>query len=410
MQALPGFRDFLPQDCAKRNYIFETWRTVTRRYGFVEWDAPVLEPTELYKKKSGPEIVGQLFNFVDKGDREVAMRPELTPSLARVVAAHEREFKKPLKWFSIPQCFRYEKQQRGRLREHFQLNCDLLGDDSTGADVELIALCIDLLRGFGFSAEDVVVRISDREFWTDFLRARDVPEDRWGDLLQVIDKSERESREKTSEKLGPLADPVFEILSNGGESEKLNAITDGLRARGLANFAKIDIGIVRGLAYYTGTVFEVFDRAGKFRAIAGGGRYDRLVGQLSDGAANMPAVGFAMGDVVLGELIDEVGTARDRCNSAVESNRQLDVFVVVAKEDRRSDALSCIQRLRDSGLRVDYPLAAAKVGKQFQSAEQLGARLAVLFGDEWPQVKVKNLATREEQLVANEDLLAHLAR
>src|SRR5436305_6301128 len=175
MQALPGFRDFLPQDCGRRNYVFSTWREVGRRYGFVEWDGPVLEPTELYKKKSGPEIVAQLFNFTDKGGREVTLRPELTPTLARVVAAHDRKFKKPLKWLSIPQCFRYEKQQRGRLREHFQLNCDIIGESSLGADVELIALCIDLLRGFGLTAEDVVVRISDREFWTEFLTVQNVP-------------------------------------------------------------------------------------------------------------------------------------------------------------------------------------------------------------------------------------------
>src|SRR6201993_592891 len=176
MQALPGFRDFLPDDCAVRNYIFATWREVARRYGFVEWDEPVLEPTELYRKKSGPEIVGQLFNFTDKGEREVAMRPELTPTLARVVAAHDREFKKPLKWFSIPQCFRYEKQQRGRLREHYQLNCDIIGEDSLGADIETIALSIDLLRAFGLNENDFVVRISDREFWIDLLRREKIPE------------------------------------------------------------------------------------------------------------------------------------------------------------------------------------------------------------------------------------------
>src|SRR6059058_5793692 len=170
MRALPGFRDFLPDDCAARSYIFSRWREVAQKYGFVEWDGPVLEPTDLYTKKSGAEIVDQLFNFTDKGEREVALRPELTPTLARVIAAHDREFKKPLKWFSIPQCFRYEKQQRGRLREHFQLNCDIIGESSLEADVELIALAIDLLRSFGFSAEDVVVRISDRDFWTEFLK------------------------------------------------------------------------------------------------------------------------------------------------------------------------------------------------------------------------------------------------
>ena len=274
MQALPGFRDFLPDDCARRNYIFARWREVACRYGFVEWEGPPLEATELYKKKSGAEIVEQLFNFTDKGEREVALRPELTPTLARVVAAHEREFKKPLKWFSIGQFFRYEKQQRGRLREHFQLNCDIIGEKDLAADIELVALCIDFLRGFGFTEKDFVVRISDREFWTDFFRDKNVPAERWDDLLQAIDKSARESREKTAEKLGELANPVFATLESGGKSAKLEQLVDGLRARGLADFVAIDVGIVRGLAYYTGIVFEVFDRAGKFRAIAGGGRYE----------------------------------------------------------------------------------------------------------------------------------------
>src|SRR6187399_3490332 len=310
MQALPGFRDFLPEDCARRNYIFGRWREVARRYGLTEWDGPVLEPTDLYRRKSGPEIVAQLFNFTDKGEREVAMRPELTPTLARVVAAHEREFKKPLKWFSIGQFFRYEKQQRGRLREHFQLNCDIIGETDLAADIELVALCIDILRAFGFTEKDFVVRISDREFWTDFFRDKKVPTERWDDLLQVIDKSAREPREKTAEKLGDLADPIFATLKSGGKSAKLDQLVEGLRARGLADFVAIDVGIVRGLAYYTGIVFEVFDRAGKFRAIAGGGRYDNLIAQLSDNAVSLPALGFAMGDVVLAELIRENDAAR----------------------------------------------------------------------------------------------------
>ncbi len=305
MQALPGFRDFLPDDCAVRNYIFARWRDVARRYGFIEWDGPVLESTELYKKKSGAEIVDQLFNFTDKGEREVAMRPELTPTLARVVAAHEREFKKPLKWFSIGQFFRYEKQQRGRLREHFQLNCDIIGEANLAADIELVALCIDILRAFGFTEKDFVVRISDRDFWTDFLRERGVSPDRWDELLQAIDKSGREPREKTAEKLGKLADPIFSILETGGKSRKLDQLVDNLRERGLADYVAIDVGIVRGLAYYTGIVFEAFDRGGKFRAIAGGGRYDNLIAQLSENAVSMPALGFAMGDVVLGDFIGE---------------------------------------------------------------------------------------------------------
>jgi histidyl-tRNA synthetase len=408
MQALPGFRDFLPDDCAARNYIFARWREVARHYGFIEWDGPVLEPTELYKKKSGAEIVDQLFNFTDKGEREVAMRPELTPTLARVVAAHEREFKKPLKWFSIGQFFRYEKQQRGRLREHFQLNCDIIGEANLAADIELVALCIDILRAFGFTEKDFVVRVSDRDFWTDFLREKDISADRWDELLQAIDKFGREPREKTAEKLGKLADPVFAILKSGGKSEKLDRLVDGLRERGLDDYVAIDVGIVRGLAYYTGMVFEVFDRAGRFRAIAGGGRYDNLIAQLSDSAVSMPALGFAMGDVVVGELMNETAHARQKLENAIANDAKIDIYVIIAKEQRRDDALAQIQRLRDHDYRVDYPLAGEKVGRQFQTAEQLGARVAVLFGDEWPQVKLKDMISGEQQLVSKDDFMSHV--
>ncbi len=408
MQSLPGFRDFLPGDCAGRNYIFSRWREVARRYGFVEWEGPPLEPTELYKKKSGAEIVEQLFNFTDKGEREVALRPELTPTLARVVAAHEREFKKPLKWFSIGQFFRYEKQQRGRLREHFQLNCDIIGEKDLGADIELIALCIDVLRAFGLTEKDFVVRISDREFWTDFFRDNSVPAERWGDLLQVIDKSAREPREKTAEKLGDVADLVFATLKGGGKSAKLERLVNGLRVRGLGDFVEIDVGIVRGLAYYTGIVFEAFDRAGKFRAIAGGGRYDNLIAQLSDGALSLPAVGFAMGDVVLGELIDEIQGAREAMQKAIANDSKIDIYVVVAKEERRTDALAQIQQLRDRGYHVDYPLTPAKVARQFQAAEELGARIALLYGDEWPQVKVKDMTTGEQTLISKNDVISRM--
>jgi len=408
MQALPGFRDFLPQQCAERNYVFQVWREVARRYGFVEWDGPVLESTDLYRKKSGAEIVDQLFHFVDKGEREVALRPELTPTLARVVAAHERGFKKPLKWFSIGQFFRYEKQQRGRLREHYQLNCDIIGEPSLASDVELVALAIDLLRGFGLTKDDFVVRISDRQFWTEFLQANGTADERRQEILEIIDKSEREPREKTKEKLAELAGPVLKILEQGATSDRLNQIQAGLQTRGLADFVQIDVRIVRGLAYYTGIVFEIFDRAGKLRAIAGGGRYDNLVAQLSDSSANLPALGFAMGDVVLGELIRETAHARDQMAKAIQVEHQIQVYAVIAKEERREVALKQIQAMRDSGYRVDYPLTAAKVPKQFQTAEQLGARFAVVFGDEWPNVAVKDLGTGKQETVKSDDLLAHL--
>jgi histidyl-tRNA synthetase len=294
------------------------------------------------------------------------------------------------------------------LREHFQLNCDIIGENDLAADIELVALCIDFLRAFGFNEKDFVVRISDREFWTDFFSEKNVPSDRWGDLLQAIDKSARESREKTAEKLEDLADPVFATLKSGGKSAKLEQLVDALRARGLADFVAIDVGIVRGLAYYTGIVFEVFDRAGKFRAIAGGGRYDNLIAQLSDNAVSLPALGFAMGDVVLAELINEIPRAREAMQQTISNESRIDIYVVIAKEQRRPDALAQIHQLRGRGYRVDYPLTLTKVGRQFQAAEDLGARIALLYGDEWPQVKVKNMTTGEQELVAHDHLLAHL--
>ena len=409
MQPLPGFRDFLPAACAERNYIFSKWREVARRYGFVEYDGPLLEELDLYKKKSGEEIVRQLYDFVDKGNRPVALRPEMTPTLARMVAANHRTFRKPLKWFSIPQVFRYERPQRGRLREHYQLNCDIVGEKALNADAELIALAIDVVRAFGLGANDFVVRISDREFWTELLRVEKIPVEQWEEILQAIDKSEREPRDKTRERLGSVAEPIFEIMEKGGDSAKLNQIVENLRLRGLGDFAEVDVRIVRGLAYYTGVVFEIFDRAGKFRAIAGGGRYDQLIAQQSGGAVALPALGFAIGDVVIGEIIREHASARAQMEKAVIAEGRLDVYVVIAKEERRSTAVSVIQELRDCGYRVEYPLEAAKVPKQFQTAEQLGARLAILFGDEWPNIVVKNLATGQQRLVAGQELIAQLA-
>jgi histidyl-tRNA synthetase len=294
------------------------------------------------------------------------------------------------------------------LREHFQLNCDIVGEKDLAADIELVAICIDFLRAFGLTEKDFVVRISDREFWTDFFRDKNVPAERWDDLLQAIDKSARDTREKTAEKLGDLADSVFATLESGGKSTKLEKLVDALGARGLADFVAIDVGIVRGLAYYTGIVFEVFDRAGKFRAIAGGGRYDNLIAQLSDGMVSLQALGFAMGDVVLGELINEIPRAREAMKKAIANDSKIDIYVVVAKEERRPDAVAQIQELRDRGYRIDYALTITKVARQFQAAEDLGARVALLYGDEWPQVKIKNMGTGEQELVAHDRLLAHL--
>ena len=411
MQLLPGFRDFFPDDCARRNYILDTWRSVARRYGFVEYDGPVLEPMALYEKKSGGELVGQLFDFTDKGQRHVAMRPEMTPTLARMVAARERDFKKPLKWFCVPQFFRYEKQQRGRLREFYQLNCDIIGEASPAADAEMVAVLIDMLRGFGLGEKDFVVRLSSRSAWQEFFaQAGGRPEDEY-EFFQIVDKAERNPPEKTDvalAKFGLTSQQVLDFMRSKTATAELAPIVADLTARGLGGFVEIDYAIVRGLAYYTGVVFEVFDRGKNERALAGGGRYDKLLSLMSDGKVDMPALGFGMGDVVLANLINDTPAAKAQLDAWLARERAADVYVVIAKEERRSEALGVVQQLREAGHRTDFPLTAAKVGKQFQTAEQLGARLTVLVGDEWPQVKVKTLATREEVLVAASEVLAHV--
>ena len=414
IQALPGFRDFYPADCAARRYVFEKWRETARRYGFVEMDGPVLESVELYKKKSGGELVGQLFNFVDKGEREVTLRPEMTPTLARMVAARDREFKKPLKWFSVASFFRYEKQQKGRLREFTQLNCDLVGESSPAADAEMIALAVDLFRAFGLTEDDFFIRVNDRNVWLEFLQARGVAAERATEFLGIVDKIEREKPEATAQKLAGfgvtreeleafMARPAAEL---GGALRTLEA---DLQARGLAKFVVFDPRIVRGLAYYTGVVFEVFDRARESRALAGGGRYDELIGTISDGAVKHPALGFAVGDVTLLDLLRKLPHTAALLDAARKASVAAEVYVVIADEAFRPQALGLIGELRVAGRRVDFALTPQKIGKQFQAAETLGAAQAVIVGSEWPMVKVKTLATREERVVASGELTMMLA-
>ena len=403
MQLLPGFRDFYPAECARRNYILDTWRTVARRYGFVEYDGPVLEPLELYQKKSGNEIVGQLFNFVDKGERAVSLRPEMTPTVARMVVARERDFKKPIKWFCVSQFFRYEKQQRGRGREFYQFNADIFGETSPTADAELIALAIDSLRAFGFGENDFVVRLSSRTAWAEFFATNGgKPEDETA-FFQIVDKAERLPLEKNEALLAPLgftAEAVLAFMRSKAPSADLSPILADLADRGLAHFVEVDYAIVRGLAYYTGVVFEIFDKGKNERALAGGGRYDKLLSLISDGKSNLPALGFAMGDVVLGNLIDDTPAAREKMAASLAEASPIELYVIIANEDRRSNALQIVQQLRDAGRRVDYSFTPAKIGKQLQQAEHLGARQALILGDEWPLLKLKTLATREEKNVS----------
>ena len=426
LSPLPGFRDFFPEETARRDHIFEQWRRTARRYGFSPYDGPPLESTDLYRRKSGDEIVGQLYCFTDKGERDVSLRPEMTPTLARMVASRGHSLPKPIKWYSIPQLFRYERQQKGRLREHYQFNCDILGEPGVGADAELVALLVDSLCACGLTEADFRVRVSDRQLLAAILEALGIRGDEMlKTVFAAVDKLARESAEKVSARLveggldshqadGLLGlfqrNDLMDIASRHDSSRTvcerilvLQQFFGLLEAFGLRRFVELDLRIVRGLAYYTGIVFEAFDRKGEFRAICGGGRYDHLLSTV--GGVEMPALGFGMGDVVLSEIL---------------TNRNLwprnpvtppGIYLVAVEESLRTSMLALAHRLRDAGFSVDYPFTPTKVTRQFQTASQRGARVAVILGpDEWQRgaVKAKNLETREETEVAVEKLQEHL--
>jgi histidyl-tRNA synthetase len=411
MERLPGFRDFYPEpiphsdvwSADARQFIFEKWRTVARRYNFREYDGPPLEPLELFTTKSGEEIVKQLFDFKDKGDRHVALRPEMTPTLARMVAAHERNYKKPVKWFAIPQLFRYEKQQKGRLREHFQFNADLIGESDPAADAELIALLIDALRGFGLTEKDFVIRLSSRNAWQEFYQSKTHAELGEYDFYQIIDKLERTPAAEAEKRLSALGFSLAEVnrfIESGKPTVELQSILNNLAARGLKDFVRIDYKVIRGLAYYTGVVFEAFDVQGEFRAIAGGGRYDNLVKLISGGRVNLPALGFGMGDVVLLELLKARGLLPKFDSST-------DVFVLIEDENLRPQSLRLVQDLRAGGYAVEYPLTAVKPDKQFKRAQELKtANIVQLENSDY--VRIRDLRSRKEIVVGVADTANHL--
>jgi histidyl-tRNA synthetase len=413
-KALPGFRDFYPDDLALRAHIFRTWRTVATRYGFEEYDGPPLEPLDLYTAKSGDEIVGQLYNFKDKGDRDIALRPEMTPTLARMVAAKAGQLRKPIRWFSIPQLFRYERQQRGRLREHFQLNCDLIGEPGPLADAEIIALAIDVMRAFGLGPTDFRVKISDRRVIAALLGALGLNQDQSAVMYQVLDKFLRVPEEVSMSRLAEAGIPAKKVesilgLSRSGNWEMLEGeagfkvalgalgplkeVKAALEAMGLGEYVDLDLSVVRGLAYYTGTVFEIFDAKRTMRAICGGGRYDNLLEAI--GGVELPAIGFGMGDVVLGELLKDKGLDPSDVSS-------VDVFLVFITPEDLQHVLSLARRLRDAGLRVEYALSPQAVGKQLKLADARQARLAVVVGpDERArgEIVIKDLQSGSQEIV-----------
>jgi histidyl-tRNA synthetase len=423
--ALPGFRDFYPEQLATRNYLMSVWRDVARRYGFVEYDGPPLEPLELYTKKSGDEIVGQLYTFIDKGGREVALRPEMTPTLARMVAAKANAMRKPIRWFSVPQLFRYERQQKGRLREHFQLNVDIIGEGSVAADAELLAVAIDVMRGVGLTSQDVRARVSDRRLLTAALSSLGVQKAELPAVFAAIDKTGREPRDVTLEKvekavanadarkgiarlldhakdLDAIARDFLKSPDVAQEIARMNEYLSFLRALGVGDWVEFDLSIVRGLAYYTGKVFELFDAKGEFRAICGGGRYDELLSTI--GGVDLPALGFGMGDVVLTEILK----SRDLLPAPELAT---EYWVASDDESMLAEVMTVAGRLRAKARSVEYALKSQTLARQLKTASSAGVRNVVLLRRpdyENGKITVKTLADGSERNVALDAFLDSL--
>ncbi|MCP4869869.1 MAG: histidine--tRNA ligase [Proteobacteria bacterium] len=413
-----GTRDFFPDDMRLRTWLFGHFREVARQYGFEEYDAPVVETEDLYIRKAGEEITGQLYNFADKKGRRLALRPEMTPSLARMILAKGGALKLPVKWFSIPQCWRYERMTRGRKREHYQWNMDVFGVPGVAAEVELLAAIVTFLTRLGLSSADVGIKISSRKVLQGVLVDRlGVPEDKFAPVCVLVDKLEKLPREAIEKDLaelgldGSLVDRIIETLS----IRDLDALTEALgpeheavtdlmtlftlaEAYGIADWLVLDASVVRGLAYYTGTVFEAFDRGATLRAICGGGRYDRLLSTF--GGKDVPACGFGFGDVVIAELLKDKGLVPELTSTC-------DDIVFAFSEDLRGAAQQVAMKLRSAGRSVDLVLQKKKMKWAYTHADARGARRLVLIApSEWEQglVRIKDLATGGQADVAFDTL------
>lgn len=412
-----GTRDFYPEDMRLRNWLFDNFAYASLLHGFEEYDSPILEHEELYTRKQGEDIVKQLYNFEDKGSRKVSLRPEMTPSLARMVMSRAGVLPMPIKWFSIPQCWRYERTQKGRGREHYQWNVDVWGSNEISADAELFSVLVTFFESVGLTENEIVIRVSSRKVLEEVLGSLGIEGDSFAQTCVIVDKMDKLSSEVINEQLSDLGhskEVISTIQSTLGinsletlkntlekDSEALNELQtlfEAIESYGISDWVEFDGSIVRGLAYYTGCVFEVNDREGKFRAICGGGRYDKLLSTL--GGKDLPATGFGFGDMVIMEVLAEKDLLPELL-SGVED------VVIPLSPDLRNVAVKVASALRSSDRLVDLVLDDKKMKWAFKHAERIGATRIVLVGkEEWSRqkIKIKDLETGEETELSLEDL------
>ncbi|HEX3018881.1 MAG TPA: histidine--tRNA ligase [Chitinispirillaceae bacterium] len=417
-----GTRDFYPEEMSFQQFIFSSWQKTCQRYGFEYYEAPMFEHLEIYTQKSGEEIEKQLYTFKDKAERMLALRPELTPSLARMVAAKGNALKRPVRWYSIPRLFRYEKMQKGRLREFFQLNMDILGVEDVSADAELISAVIDMMRDLGLNADDFKVRISSRTLLEELFTASGLDKSSFAELYALLDRKNKISEQQYKEDLAEIipdqqlqnrflaifaSDSLDQIQLNTGETPALDNLKELfklLNYYGFSQYVTFDIGIVRGLAYYTGIVFEVFDIKKSMRAIAGGGRYDKLVELY--GGPSTPAVGFAAGDVVLGDLIKEKGLQP-------QLSARSDVFLVAVGDSGLKELIDLAQRIRSEGFSCEFPLKISNIGKQLKAANAARSLISIFVGGQEAsegKFRCKDMLNGEEILVNTNEIISFLQK
>jgi len=426
IQAVKGTRDFYPPQMAIRNFIVDGWKGASLRNGFEEYDGPIFEYLRMFQIKSGDEIAEQLFSFTDRGGRDLAIRPEITPTLARMVNQQINSLARPIKWFSVPRLCRAERPQKGRLREFFQWNVDIIGVDDVTADAETIFCAVDYLRRLGLTGKDVVVRISSRKMLAALLRAIGIAEKQLDLLYPVLDKRskldadtfEKMIAEKVSdsakcqkvlslmavesiERIGDIVKPSSETLDATGQLQRLFEI---LGIMGVADFCEFDIGIVRGLAYYTGVVYEIYGRTSELRAIGGGGRYDNLLRDF--GGPAITATGFGMGDCVLEILLREKGLL-----DGVAAMRNLDYFVAYTDKRFQDKAIEITAGLRKSGLAGDFSYKTVGLGKQLKQASMANAKNCIIIGDEFTEsnaLVVKDMSTGRQKLINVDEFFSQL--